>query len=274
MVRWLCDGSELNPSGQPAWTLRVPVVRPRLANDFLRGMAGGAGACAAGVLAAAWGEAPNLAAVWASATAAGLLALAGAPWFERCFRRFLAGGAVSALAISPSGAVALRVGGRWQEVELTRVTRGWRCLRLQARPACRYDAPGMTAAGAFGRLGLAYGGRSARRSFTVWQDALGGPAWRRTCVLTTRRVRRPARVAVAPAATLQKGTPRAGSRRSGVTRPREPLPANPSLGAMRPDPTPFNVMQLSATPSNDVQGGATPADLAWSNARPPRAKRP
>lgn len=194
MVRWLCAGSELNPSGHPDWTLRIPVVRPWLASGFLRGLAGVAGACAAGVLAAAWGAAPNLAAVWISATAAGILGLAAGPWPGRGLGRLLEGGNVSALAISPAGAVALRVDGRWQEVELIRVTRGWRCLRLRARPACMHDPLGVARGGGLVRIARQLGGRPGCRSFTVWQEALGGPAWRRTCVLATRRVRRPARV--------------------------------------------------------------------------------
>jgi hypothetical protein len=93
-------------------------------------------------------------------------------------------GNVSAMLVTRDGAVYVRMRQGWQPLELIRSWPGLRWLTLRGRISAAPSDP-------------AQGAGTAPRTdvtFTVWQDALARPAWRRVCLLTGRRLRRmPAR---------------------------------------------------------------------------------
>lgn len=145
----------------PDWTLRVPILRPRLA---------------------AWLDG----AVMAAALAAPLLALRAQAFLAPAV--LAAGGAallallavtrsrpgVSALRMDGDGAFHLRLRDGWHPAEWVGAWRGPRWLTLRARlPGAASNGPSSA-------------GRCV--TFTVWQDGLPAPAWRRTCLLANRRL--------------------------------------------------------------------------------------
>jgi hypothetical protein len=91
---------------------------------------------------------------------------------------------VSAMLVTRDGAVYVRMRQGWRPLELVRAWPGLRWLTLRGQiPAAPHDAAGCN-------------GTPSRRNvtFTVWQDALAQPAWRRVRLLTGRRLCRvPAR---------------------------------------------------------------------------------
>ncbi|ARP80855.1 hypothetical protein CAL12_08380 [Bordetella genomosp. 8] len=147
--------------------MRVPILRPRLAAWL-------DGAMMAAALASAL-----LALCWQGMLSMSLLAAVGAglAWQWRAAGQrgaVHASGCVRALRMDRDGAFHLRLRDGWYPAEWTAAWRGPRWLTLQAR--------------------LGAGGSVI---FTVWQDALPAPAWRRTCLLTARRLcRTPLRRAV------------------------------------------------------------------------------
>lgn len=151
----------------PDWTLRVPILRPRLA-AWLDG-AVMAAALAAPSLALYGRELPAPALL-----AAGAAAIAGVLAVRRCRP------AVRAIRMDRDGAFHLRMRDGWYPAEWVAAWRGPRWLTLRARlprPVCNSAVP------ACGCV-----------TFTVWQDGLHASAWRRTCLLASRRLcRAPAR---------------------------------------------------------------------------------
>lgn len=148
---------------RPDWILRVPVVRPRLAIWIDRGMT--AAVAVAVAVSLFWQGFP---AVLAAGASAGLYALR----FWADSRRARASG----LLLTHSGAVYLRMPEGWRPVALCQAWRGWRCLTLRGRlpaPVCNKRAD-----------------RNGDVTLTLWQDALAPEAWRRTCLLIERRLRR------------------------------------------------------------------------------------
>lgn len=158
----------------------MPVVQPRwvtLAEPALRWLGG-----AAAAFALTWlGLPAGLA--WPLVLAAVVL---GMPAMLRQAFALRRGPAVRALLFTADHALYIRARQGWRPLSLRAATRGWRCLALQgdlpvglSRPACD--------SGPF----------STRRvSFTVWQDALPAPAWRRlnlSCQRSLRRVPGPLR---------------------------------------------------------------------------------
>ncbi|MFC4274971.1 hypothetical protein [Achromobacter aloeverae] len=147
------------------WTLRVPVLRPRwvvLAEPVMRCLGGAAAACALCWLGLPAGSACLLA----------LAAVAGAATSARARKP-----AVRALRYTADHALYVRQPWGWRPLALRAVARGWRCLALQG------DLPAPLSP----RVGP---WRARRVSFTVWQDALPAPAWRRLSLLSHRNLRR------------------------------------------------------------------------------------
>ncbi len=113
------------------------------------------GGCSAACALAWLGLPPGLAALLGLAAIA-----AGAP----------RAAAVRALLFTADHAPYVRMRQGWRPLALRAATRGWRSLALQ------------------GELPAPYAPR--RVAFTVWQDALPAPAWRRVSLLSHRRLRR------------------------------------------------------------------------------------
>lgn len=154
------------------WTLRVPVIRPRLAVWI--DATTGAAAAAAVAVSLGW-LAPLAAADFAGVVNLGSGVAAFALW------RFLSGrrGNASALLVARDGAFYVRLPLGWQPLELQRAWRGPRCLTLRGRiPAAACSGGAMTSA---------RGDRYV--TLTLWQDTLGQSAWRRACLLSGRRMR-------------------------------------------------------------------------------------
>lgn len=185
---------------QPDWTLRVPILRPRLAAWLDAAMM--ASAVGAALSALSWQGVLSLPLPAATAVTAAVLAAVLAivlpsaaparagrlrPRIHASMIR-LAGRVaphrrVSAIRMDRDGAFHLRLRDGWHPAEWVSAWRGPRWLTLRAR------------------LGAVDGDAAARPrrcvTFTVWQDALPAPAWRRTCMLTARRLcRTPSRRAV------------------------------------------------------------------------------
>jgi hypothetical protein len=147
--------------------LRVPVVKPFLFTVVDTGVATLAAALAGMSLFRVTGSVFAAVGMAAALAGAGALATTRRP-------------AVTALRLASDGAVYLRLRAGWRPVELTHAWRGGRWLTLRGRlPAALCNT--VTAAGA---------NVTANVTFTLWRDALAAPAWRRSCVLIGRRLRR------------------------------------------------------------------------------------
>lgn len=157
----------------PDWTLRVPVVRPRAAAWL-------DGAVIVAVMAAILFALHSLADVAAPALAASAVAAAVAAFlYVRSARH--SKNAVSAVRMDRDGAFHLRMRSGWRPAEWIALWRGPRWLTLQAR------LPAEPAGFCNGRP---HAGRPRRQLvlFTIWQDRLPAPAWRRACLLVNRRL--------------------------------------------------------------------------------------
>jgi hypothetical protein len=143
------------------WTLRVPVVRPRGAAWIDGAVTGAVGVAVAFAL---------YCQAFASALLAGLCGAALAGALVRARRR----PPVTALRMTRDGAFYVRLREGWRPVDWVARWRGPRWLTLRASlPGAFCNGPG----------------RSRRHvTFTVWQDGLPPPAWRRVCLLTNRRL--------------------------------------------------------------------------------------
>ncbi|ANN66223.1 hypothetical protein [Bordetella bronchialis] len=155
----------------PDWTLRVPILRPRLA-AWLDAVA------LVAALASAWAglywQAPFTLPVLAAAGCALAAVATLAARIARPAGRRSARGAVRAVRMDRDGAFHLRMRDGWHPVEWVAAWRGPRWLTLRARLT--------------GGICNAPAVRRPCVTFTVWQDALPAAAWRRTCLLVNRRL--------------------------------------------------------------------------------------
>uniref|UniRef100_UPI0039EEFAF4 hypothetical protein n=1 Tax=Bordetella sputigena TaxID=1416810 RepID=UPI0039EEFAF4 len=164
--------------------MRVPILRPRLAAWLDGAML--ASAVAAALLALSWQGVLSLPLLAAAALLVAVLAIVTSARAvprrsgirgrrpTRPRRLVAPHGPVSAVRMERDGTFYLRLRNGWHPAEWVSAWRGPRWLTLRARVQA---AAGDAAA-------------SPRRcvTFTVWQDALPAPAWRRTCMLTARRL--------------------------------------------------------------------------------------
>ncbi|WP_157664492.1 hypothetical protein [Bordetella genomosp. 9] len=157
----------------PDWTLRVPVVRPRGAAWLDGAVTAAATLAVLGAL--SWQGLHPLA---ACGVALALAALAGCLRGPLRRRR-----AVRAIRIDRDGTVHLRMRQGWQPADWVALWRGPRWLTLRAR--LHAGAEHDPAAGE-----AATPPRFHFVTLTVWRDALPAPAWRRVCLLASRRLRR------------------------------------------------------------------------------------
>lgn len=164
----------------PDWTLRVPILRPHLAAWLDSVVMATALAAALFALSSPALSSP----AWRSPAVLSLAVLAAcgaAVAGVLAARRSRP--AVSAIRMDRDGAFHLRMRNGWTPAEWVAAWRGPRWLTLRAR------LPGQVCNTTNAADGYV--------TFTVWQDGLPAPAWRRTCVLANRRLcRTPARRAV------------------------------------------------------------------------------
>jgi len=164
----------------------VPVVQPRwvtLAEPALRWLGGAAAACAliwlglpAGL---AWPLALAAIVLGMPATIPAAISTTIPAFIRQAFPARQAfptqqACAVRALLFTADQALYIRARQGWRPLSLRAATRGWRCLALQGdlpAPLSRRPSP-------------------RRVSFTIWQDALPAPAWRRLNLACQRRLRR------------------------------------------------------------------------------------
>lgn len=149
----------------PDWTLRVPVIRPRLVAWL-----DGAILIIIVVMVAFSLHRQGLALILTG----GLAALIG--W--RAWHSVRRVPPVSGLLITRGGALYLRMNGKWQPVVVVSIWPGLRWLTLRVQLPVGITPVGITLDNFFRRTSL---------TFTVWQDALPASAWRRVCLLTARR---------------------------------------------------------------------------------------
>ncbi|OZI23369.1 hypothetical protein CAL26_07885 [Bordetella genomosp. 9] len=163
--------------------MRVPILRPRLAAWLDGAMM--AAALVSALSALRWQGMLSVSLLAVVGAILGVAAGAALLWRRRSAGRPGASHAVRAVRMDRDGAFHLRLRDGWYPAEWTAAWRGPRWLTLRARVGARGAGGGSPSS-----LGRCV-------TFTVWQDALPAPAWRRTCMLTARRLcRTPSRRAV------------------------------------------------------------------------------